>query len=177
MTSSDLWLERPQAKKGAAGEALVDAFLASRRVVPYAPIARGAHPFDRLCATADKRTIFVAEVKTKARRNKYPDTGISKRHYQDYTHVCGKYGLRVYLFFVDEMLKQIYGNWLHVLERPREIEHNGSAIHYPWDWGEIVYFPLAAMEFVCPLNSERSEHLKALSTRSYEYQTDAGVAP
>jgi hypothetical protein len=148
---------------------LVDDFLRGKRVIPYRPDYDGAHPFDRLCATADKKTIFVADIKTKARREFYADTGINLSHYGDYKHIEAKYGLRVYLFFVDEKLGEIYGNWLTALEQPIELPHNKRSISYPLKQGGIIYFPLAHMTLISPITLEKAKELMALSTRSYEY--------
>lgn len=134
------WAERPEVRKGNVGESIVDEFLRAKRVIPYRPDYDGAHPFDRLCATADKKSIFVADIKTKARRKYYADTGIDLAHYGDYTHIQNKYGLRVFIFFVDEYARQIYGNWLSELERPGSYTTNernpGVDISYPLKQGE-----------------------------------------
>jgi hypothetical protein len=170
MTSSALpWAERPQVRKGDVGELLVDDFLRGKKVIPYRPDYDGAHPFDRLCATADKKTIFVADIKTKARREFYADTGINLNHYGDYKHIETKYRLRVFLFFVDEKLGEIYGNWLTELEQPVTLANNGKLISYPLKQGGILYFPLAHMQPISPITLEKAKELMALSTRSYEY--------
>ena len=71
--------ELPGTQKGRIGEIEVDKYLSSIGIIPYAPILSKAHPFDRLCASADKKKLFVAECKAKAARTYYPDTGyISK---------------------------------------------------------------------------------------------------
>ncbi len=78
------WGERTSAQKGALGEQIVDRYLVEQGYIPYGSLIDGAHPFDRLCASRDKREVFIADVKSKACRLFYPDTGIGLRHYQEY---------------------------------------------------------------------------------------------
>lgn len=165
------WADRPEVRKGNVGEGLVDDFLRGKQVIPYRPDYDGAHPFDRLCATVDKKTIFVADIKTKAQRERYADTGIDLAHYGDYKHIELKYGLRVFIFFVDEKVRQIYGNWLSLLEAPVELESRaGRAVSYPLKQGSIIYFPLANMQPISDVTLEKARELMALSTRSYDYE-------
>jgi len=165
------WDERKEVRKGTLGESIVDEFLRAKHVIPYRPDYDGAHPFDRLCATADKKTIFVADIKTKAQRERYADTGIDLSHYGDYTHIQRKYGLRVFLFFVDEKVRQVYGNWLSELEEPYigTTRDGKRAVSYPLRQGEIIYFPLVLMKPISTVDYARAKELMALSTRSYEY--------
>jgi len=58
-------------------------------------------------------------VKSKARRNYYPDTGVDVRHYDDYMHIKETYTIPVFIYFVDEMLKLIYGGEIGWLTQPR----------------------------------------------------------
>jgi hypothetical protein len=164
------WGNRAQVRKGSLGEALVDAYLMTRGLVPYAPVVDGAHPFDRICSLRDKSRLFIAEVKTKARRNKYPDTGINQRHYDEYSHIQERHQVDVWIFFVDELLGKIYGNSLSALSMPRSIPHDGRFIDYPLKDRGIIYFPLEAMKDVAPLTEENVARLKDLSSRNYEYE-------
>jgi len=165
------WAERKEVRKGNLGESIVDEFLKAKQVIPYKPDYDGAHPFDRLCATADKKTIFVADIKTKAQRERYSDTGIDLSHYGDYTHIQVKYGLRVFIFFVDEKVRQVYGNWLAELERPYigATRDGKRTVSYPLRQGGIIYFPLVHMQPISQVDYERAQELMALSTRSYAY--------
>lgn len=163
------WSDKKSVRKGDIGEQVVDGFLIKKGVIPYAPIVSRAHPFDRLCATGDKNSVFIAEVKTKAARKHYPDTGINERHFMDYMGVHHKYGIDVWLFFVDEHKEQVYGNKLSALIKPSTIAHGGKVITYPLRQGGIVYFPLAQMIQICSLDSEVATELRGLSGRSYEY--------
>jgi len=159
------WADKLSVKKGDMGETIVDKILLNKGVIPYAPIADKAHPFDRLCATDDKKTIYVVEVKTKARRTYYADTGFNISTYDDYVNIQNKYGLMVYVFFVDEWIKKIYGGSLDSIARPLK----SGNIEYPFKKGRVIYFPLKNMHVFCDLDSESAERLKQLSNRNYEY--------
>lgn len=159
----------PQARKGKIGEQLVDLHLLNSGIVPYGPVVGAAHPFDRLCASRDKRNLFVVEVKTKARRTYYPDTGINESHYNDYIHVKEQHQIPVFLYFVDENMKQVYGGEIGFLARPATVLDRGRVLKYPLRQKGIIYFPLANMVKVCAIDDEAAMKLKALSTRNYAY--------
>jgi len=164
----------PTTRKGYIGEEEVDKFLISKGIIPYAPKVGKAHPFDRLCATTDKSKIFIAECKAKSMRTCYPDTGINLTSYNEYKHINATYGIDVWLFFVDENLRKIYGNLLTKLDEPRTLNLDGKLLRYPWiqrsfNGKEIIYFPVSSMVTVCEITQEIAAELKSLSTRNYEY--------
>lgn len=162
------WENKKTVMKGNMGEEIINRYLESENFVIYKPITDGPHAFDRL-AIRDKEQVIIAEIKTKAHRNYYPDTGIDIRHYQEYNNISNKHNLPVFLFFVDEMEKEIYGNWLSELEKPRIIEHKGKIINYPLQYNGIIYFPLECMRAVGILTEEESQILKQYSERNYDY--------
>lgn len=176
--SSDRFESKASTQKGRIGERIVDGLFGQYNIVPYAATTDGPHPFDRLCASSDKRRLFVVEVKSKARRNFYPDTGVDERHYHDYKHIKETYQVPVYLFFVDELQRKIYGGELDFLSAPRRIEYKGRTLEYPITKGGIVYFPLKAMRTIGVLNDEDAERLVGASSRNYEYpllDDDVGI--
>lgn len=150
-------------KTGQFGERIVDDFLKQKNWVPYRPQEGVAHPFDRLAASADKRKICIVEVKTKWRREAYADTGINRRHFDDYQQITMKYGLPLFLSFVDAKLGTVYGNWWLELLKTREPSLNASSSgckSYPWEHKGIVYFPISAMRTLYVLSeNERAELL------------------
>jgi len=163
------WEDRPEVQKGNIGEKLVDEYLLRKGIVPYRPIVSQAHPFDRLCASADKKRIYVAEVKTKPRREFYPDTGIDWHHFNDYVFIAMQHSMDVFIYFVDEILKSIYGGELiSSLAQTRQVKHQGRVLTYPLKQGKIIYFPLVAMECVAELSDEVCEELAALRRTKYE---------
>ncbi len=164
------WDNKLTVIKGDIGEALVNSWLEDKGFVVYKPITNCAHAFDRL-AIKNKNFVVIAEVKTKAHRNYFPDTGIDLRHYQSYKYVSKKHNMPVWLFFVDEMKKEIYGNKLDVLDTPLEVQHKAKCIQYPLidKANKIIYFPLQAMVTIAALADADVASLKNSSTRKYEY--------
>lgn len=174
-TNSNNWQDKPEVKKGNIGENIVDNHLRERGLVPYYPNSENAHPFDRLCATMDKRKLLIAEVKTKAKRTYYPDTGFDYKHYECYCNVRNKYNLPIFVYFVDENTGDIYGNTLRELEKETEITHNFKILNYPLkqkaNTGKmIIYFPIQNMKPVGKLTSKQMIELKNLSRRNYQYE-------
>ena len=135
--------------------------------IPYRPDAEGAHPFDRLVASRDKRKVFIADAKTKPRRKYYPDTGINTKAYKEYKFIQDKYGIAVFLFFVDYDLGKVYGGFLARLSNPTDIYHKGKQIEYPLTQGNIIYFPLKNMADISVI--EDTTELQNLSTRNERY--------
>ena len=155
-------------KKGKLGETIVDMYLMDRGVIPYQPVLENvAHPFDRLCASRDKRRLFVVEVKAKPARYAYPDTGINISHWNDYTNIEDTYGIDVYIFFVDEERREVYGGRLDDLAKATIIEDQERTLHYPMRQNGIIYFPLANMKTVAKLEDEQVERLEALRTTGF----------
>ena len=166
------WEDKETVKKGNIGERLVNDYLHKIGLIVYEPITDGAHAFDKLVAKGKERLI-IAEVKTKAKRSYYPDTGINYRHYLEYKKISENHNLPVWLFFVDEVLGEIYGGKLSDLEQPNSYELNGKNYSYPVvngsDNDKIIYFYQPSMKSVCKLTPEQIEEIKAHSTRNYEY--------
>jgi len=156
-------------KTGRFGEHIVDEFLKQKGWVPYRPIEGVAHPFDRLAASPDKKNICIVEVKTKWRREAYADTGLNRRHFDDYMHITAKYGLPLFLTFVDAKKGTVYGNWWLELVKtrvPSDDAWAGGCEAYPWEQRGIVYFPLSAMKTLYVLtDAERAELLKLRTSK------------
>lgn len=162
------WEDRAEAKKANIGERLVDEYLIRNGIVPYRPIVSRRHPFDRLCASADKKRIYVAEVKSKPRRERYPDTGFNQTAFEDYMNIATAHNMDIFVYFVDEVMMEIYGGELFKnLNLKREIVHEGKLLHYPWRQGKIIYFPLCAMEHIANLSEDECLELSALRRTDY----------
>ena len=159
------WADKQCVRKGKIGEQIVRRYLESQGWMIYEPSTTGAHPFDMLVATKDKKNIYIADSKAKAARTYYPDTGIDLRHYSDYKHLQDKHSIDVYLFFVDENAGEVYGNLLSILDSARVV----MGKQYPITYKGVIYFPLAAMIRIGELNTDEIAELKRLSSRSYEY--------
>ena len=139
-------------------------YLERKGYIVYEPQTGGAHGFDKL-AVLDKRQAIIAECKSKARRNKYADTGINIRHLEEYEYISNKHNLPVFIFFVDESIGKIYGNTLKRLLVPCVIDGK----QYPSREKGIIYFPLINTKWVCDISSSEIELMKANATRNYEY--------
>ena len=162
------WEDKEQVKKGNIGENIVDQYFDGQGYIIYEPRQDAAHLIDRLYVKDKKKLIF-AEVKTKARRNKYPDTGFNNKHYEEYK-ALQEMGLEVWIFFVDEAEGAVYGNTLEELSAPLTIQHYGKTIKYPWHWGEIIYFYRKIMDDIYLLSEEEVEEIKSHNTRNYDYE-------
>ena len=163
------WQSKTTVKKGNVGEKIVNDYLIKNGYIPYSPNAEGAHPFDRLCASKDKKTLFITEVKTKPARVYYPDTGIDIRHYNGYKYVHDKYNIDVLLIFVDQDMGKVYGNHMRILDIPRVIDYNGKRLAYPLVQNNIIYFPLYAMVDIGFINNKELELLNIYTTRNDGY--------
>lgn len=151
-------------KKGYIGEKIVKEYLLARGLVPYVPDFDGAHPFDFLCASRDKKNMVIADAKAKARMNKKFEgsyvNGINECHFEQYSFLSNKYGLPVWLFFIDEMEKRVYGNSLNKLT-PKSFVIEFKV--------KTRMFRLEDMKNVKELNDEEIDALRSLSQRKYEY--------
>jgi hypothetical protein len=184
--------EKITTKKGDYGELIGDKRLKEKGIIAYMPVFDGAHPFDRLCATLDKKILFVNEYKTKPYRLYYPDTGFNLSQYKGYVYTRDKYNMDIFICFVDEIKKEAYGNWLRKLEneiivsndeinkhRMKNIgkQYNKGDIKYPLieksnkrDNRAIIYFPLKNTKFLFKITEEEILKLKELSSRNYNYE-------
>lgn len=155
--------------KGEYGEKIVRQILEEKGFVVYKPYTNGAHAFDVL-AIKDKQKCIALDVKAKARRNAYPDTGINLSHYSVYKAFSESHRMPFWLVFVDEAMGQIYGNCLEELDKPRMV--NGQS--YPFVWrgnnSGTIYWPLKAMILFRELSNSDVQELKSLSQRTHEYQ-------
>jgi len=165
------WQDRTEVKKGNAGERILDRWLRDKGIIPYAPVAEGAHPFDRICAMPDKRQLFIAEAKAKPARRFYPDTGVDVRVYEDYLHKQQEYGLHVFLVFIDEDRSQVYGEFMSVLDKERHVynEKLRKDVVYPLIQNGIRFWPLTAMRVISALSPEEVKELQSFSTRRKRY--------
>ena len=158
------WERKATVKKGNVGERLVRDYLERRGFIVYEPQTEGAHGFDKL-AIINKRQAIIVECKSKARRNKYADTGINIKHLNEYQYISEKHNLPVFIFFVDEMLGKIYGNTLKELLIPRTVDGK----QYPSEENGIIYFPLINTKDICAISNQDAETMKSHSTRTHEY--------
>ena len=162
------WEDKTTVKKGNIGERIVKKYFESKGYVIYKCITEKAHAFDFL-AVKDKKIFLIAEIKSKARLNKYEATGINSRHYQEYLTIMENMKIDIILFFVDEHPKEerIYCQRLSVLKTLKTV----NKINFPniQIARDITLFSLADMIEVKKLNLEELNELKLYSTRNYNY--------
>jgi hypothetical protein len=165
------WQKKDTVKKGNIGESIVDEYLKSKGFEVYEPITSNAHGFDRLVSKG-KDSFMVVEVKTKAKRNYYPDTGIDYRHYLEYRHISNKHNLPVWIFFVDEMERKVYAGLLSEMEINNCYNYNGKLLSYPkveGDSRKIIYFYQPNLKHIKDLTNNEVEQIKSYSTRKHTY--------
>ena len=154
------WANKIQVKKGDFAEDIVHKYLENKGYIVYKPATEGSHAFDRL-AIKGKRNVIIAEIKAKARLNKFPETGFETKHYKEYRYIRDKHKLPIFIFFVDEMLKEMYGNFLSVLEKNMRTA----------PWGNQVLFQLSDMKrHLYDLSEDEVLQLKKYSSRKHDYK-------
>jgi len=145
--------------KGQLGETIVRRKMEAKGWVCYAPFTPGAHAFDGL-AVKDKSMCLAFDVKSKSRRNNYEDTGINVAHFEVYKRFSERHLMPFWLFFVDEIMGEIYGNTLKALSVPFR-----GRFDYPAQFGGVVYWPLARMHKMHTLTAEECAQLAALTQK------------
>jgi len=158
MISENSWQNKIEVKRGNIGEKLVKEYLEDKGYILYIPVTEGPHPFDQLVVSPNK-DLFICEVKTKPARIKYPDTGVDIRSYNTYKNKSETYNLPVLLCFVDDFNGSMYGNWLHILDKPHG--------NYPLRYKGIIYWNLSSMKVFRTLNINECNEIKKYSTSNY----------
>jgi len=167
------WNSKTEVKKGNLGEAMVRDIFESNGWHIYPHASEGPHIIDMVMmrgARENSMDLMLLDVKTKAHRTYYSDTGLNLHHYYLYSKFSNEHNSNFYLAFVDESEKKVYGNYKSELEKPRCIEKNGRTLKYPLIQNEIIYFPYPdAFEMLGDLTPGFCKQLKKLSQRNYEY--------
>jgi hypothetical protein len=162
------WENKITVKKGNFGEDIVRKSFEKKGYVVYKCITEKAHAFDFL-AVKDKKVFLIAEIKSKARLNKFYATGIDTRHYNEYLVIMDNMKMDIILFFVDEHPKEerIYCQKLSILKIEKKIDN----IKFPNTTiaRNITLFSLTDMIEVKKLNLEELQTLKTYSSRNYTY--------
>lgn len=152
------WSAKQEVKKGNLGEKYARQFLEEKGFIVYKPITDGAHKIDYFAHSGKDKRVIALDAKTKKRRARYCDTGFNHSNYLHYLELNQKYGIKSYLYFVDDFEGCIYGQWLDKLSVGK-IE-NG-----------IIYWHLKEMEQpIRWLTPEEIQELKENSTPcKYDY--------
>ena len=156
------WTDKREVKKGQIGERIIKSFLESKGYIIYTPNTDGAHAFDFL-AIKNKEKALIAECKTYPKRKFYNDTGVDIKHYYEYKVVSENHNMPVFLFFIDDVKNEIYGNWLSELEK----ECYDGKIKYPLKengkTGTKIYFSLNSMRHISFLRESEIKEIKQFS--------------
>lgn len=147
------WEDLDEVKKGNVGERVVDEYLKKLEFSIYSTTTDKPHPFDRFVAKS-KTDFFIAEVKTKAKMNYWNATGFNIKHYNEYKIVEKVTGVRIFIFFVDDAEKMVYGNWLSDLEK--EVTYRGHKFPNTTivNNGDVILFSRNNMKNICPVSDE-----------------------
>ena len=135
-------------KKGDLGEHIATRYLRQQGWIIYVNDVDAPHPID-LCGIIESQ-ICLFDIKTKARRRNYDDTGMDLSDWYHYhTLQQANPGVMVILIWVDEVTGTIYGRSLNTLSDP-------SHCHVD---GDIIYFNLDQMATIATLTDEEIAQL------------------
>ena len=168
------WQDKEEVKLGNIGEKIINDYLEKQGLVIYRPVTDNAHGFDVLVSRG-KLELTLCEVKTKPKRKYFPDTGINHSVFKDYESICKKHNLKMFLFFVDFDIGQIYGDFLHVLSEIKRHVHEDKEYSYPkieldkHKNRDIIYFFQPSMRKIADIPVEMVEEMRGLSKRKYDY--------
>lgn len=152
---------------GRYGESLIKKHFEQLGYISYQPTTKDkAHPFDNLFINnSDVSDMFACDVKTKPKRDKYPDTGVDWKHYLKYEKIKKEKNIPFYIYFVDVKLKSIYGAELNDLLK----EYNTHQYTYPLQYYSIkqdethMYFHLKNMKKIRELTPKEVKILNLLN--------------
>lgn len=153
-----MFKDKIETLKGSIGENLVKEHFEHKGFNIFTAPHDRTHGVDFI-AEKNKKLKYAVEVKTKPARKIYPDTGFDLKHYNYYK----TYGVPVFIAFVDEEKKEIYGNFLNELSKNRTV----GGVEYPLKQNGIIYFPLQAMKTLRTIDDTTAQKLKTLSTSNY----------
>tara|TARA_Y100001937_G_scaffold8494_1_gene10508 strand:- start:143 stop:658 length:516 start_codon:yes stop_codon:yes gene_type:complete len=160
-------------KKGTLGESIVIETL--KKLFPEYDILTQnikdkSHWVDLILMNKINNDIKYIEVKTKARLNKYPMTGIDYKHYQEYIKL-NKKGIDVIIFFVDDKLGDI-----HYLPVSKAIELENQNKIKILDFKQrninkktICWF-LEDMKFITKISKDQIDKLTKLDERNHNFK-------
>ena len=160
--------DKKQYKKGKIGEEEVKKWLKELKYIVFPTENDCPHDLDGF-AMKKEGEVRLVEVKTYPRRLYYPDTGMNYNHYK----ICKEFDKDVYMFFVDELEKKVYGNKLSILDQKCSYNYKDyPSVEVvksgPKKGEEKIYFPLGKMEFYFFLSEDKSKEIKKLYSGNYK---------
>ena len=157
------WHDYVSVKKGDIGERIIREMFEKIGYIIYQPITAAPHAVD-FFAVKKKQKIVAIEVKTKPRLKYYPATGFNIKSFREYQKFQELYPrIKVFLLFVDEVLGQVYGNYLEKLAAKTVIDDN----IYPKEINDVIIFPLKNMEVFRKLTQEEIANIRSYTRSNY----------
>ncbi len=170
------WNDRKTSKKGTLAEKIVEnKILVPHNKVFYKAISEGRHPFDYLIYDYVTHIIIPSDVKAKPKMDYYNGSGIDYKHYLKYKEISKNINKKFFIFFVDECMGEIYGNYICELEK-EVLEPNENNRKYPYIFNtkggdRIILFHMDNMKRnLYKITENEITELKALNTRNYSYK-------
>jgi len=156
--------------KGTIGENKVADILKTDDWYIMRPPEIGRHNFDMLAVKNDGSECMMVDVKTKARLNAWPATGINQEAFECYWELSRRHNMKFWLVFVDEHQNEIYGNYLTKLEEPMHLDGQSYPRIITGSKGELLrIWSLKQMNHIAWIGGDMAEQLKIYSQRNYEY--------
>ena len=162
-------------KKGTIGEFLVIDII--KKMFPQYDILthhikNKAHWVDFVIMNKEKNDVKYIEVKTKARFNKYPITGIDLRHYKEYIKLYEK-GNDVIIIFVDDKIGDIH--FLPV-SKAIELENQDKIKRFSFKQKnkktETICWYLSDMKFISKITEKYINNLTRYDERNYIFKIE-----
>jgi hypothetical protein len=148
-------------------EPLIDDYLykTSGSILAYGPQQKTSHPLDRFYFNKNNHSFFLADIKCKERRNKYPDYGIDTKDYWKYKSLRERFNLSFYIFYIDYRLGNVYFGELADLEKEVVVwnDYYKRDEKYPKIEQWCTYFPVENMKFAFRLSEEQLRELQAIA--------------
>lgn len=146
-------------RKGELGETIFREYLEKRGWIVYFPFTKDRpHYFDML-ATKNKDKVIACDVKTKARLNFKPATGINIKAYKEYKNFMERAKIPFYLIFVDDKTGDVY--LLDIAKTGEgEILKNGH----------IMIWEIKKMQYLFNIGNHNIKQLSQYDQRNYHFE-------
>jgi len=133
-------------------------------------IKNKAHWIDMILMNKTNNDIKYIEIKTKARLNQYPMTGIDFRHYQEYLKLNEK-GNDVIIIFLDDKIGDIH---FLPISKAIELESQDKVKIFPFKQKNInkktICWFLEDMKFITKISKKDINKLSKLDERNYNFK-------
>ena len=124
-----------------------------------------AHWIDIIIMNKKNNDIRFVEVKTKARMNKFPMTGIDLKHYKEYLKLYLKTKIEILIYFIDDKIGNIY-----LLPISKAIELENQDKYKTFKNGEIICWFLDDMKYIKKISENKIKELTKYDERNYEFK-------